>query len=255
MSRRLVLIAAAAAMAISACANPFGPHYEYEEQVYVSVDGQATVSVDASLPALVALRGAAIDPSVDGKTDRDAIRRVYESGGCRVDDVSRFWQRNGRRFVQITLGAGDLQQLSTCSLLAWSAYSLVPLGVDGLKYQQTVGAPVPASAELSAANWDGTELIAFKVHVPARIRFHNVKRLDGTDGDISGGNILTWEQRLADRRAGKPVVMQVDMDATSILRTTLWIFAGTFAAAVVALVLLIWWTMRRGRRDAPRRRT
>ena len=38
------------------------------------------------------------------------------------------------------------------------------------------------------------------------------------------------------------------MDATSILYTTLWLFAGAFAAAVVVLCLIVWWTVRRGRR-------
>ena len=38
------------------------------------------------------------------------------------------------------------------------------------------------------------------------------------------------------------------MDATSILYTTIWLFVGAFAAAVLVLVLLIWMTVRRGRR-------
>ena len=40
---RLAVCVAAATM-LGACANPFAPQYEYEEQVYVSVDGGATVS-------------------------------------------------------------------------------------------------------------------------------------------------------------------------------------------------------------------
>ena len=59
-TRALIAMAIAA---MSACStwNPFAAHYEYEEQVYLTVDGRATVVVDASLPALVALRGVAID--------------------------------------------------------------------------------------------------------------------------------------------------------------------------------------------------
>jgi hypothetical protein len=37
------------------------------------------------------------------------------------------------------------------------------------------------------------------------------------------------------------------MDSQSILYRTLFLFAGAFSAAVLTLVLLIWWTMRRGR--------
>ncbi len=37
------------------------------------------------------------------------------------------------------------------------------------------------------------------------------------------------------------------MDRQSILHRTLWLFAGAFTAAVLVLVGLVWWTMRRGR--------
>jgi hypothetical protein len=90
--------------------------------------------------------------------------------------------------------------------------------------------------------------MAFKLHAPSKIRFQNVKKLDGTNGSTERGNILTWEQTLADRRAGKPIDMVVRMEATSILFTTVWLFVGAFAAAVLVLVGLIWLTIRRGRR-------
>jgi hypothetical protein len=96
-------------------------------------------------------------------------------------------------------------------------------------------------------NWDGSELVAFKLHLPSRIYDHNVRRIeDNEPGDIDRGNILTWEQRLADRRAGAPVTMDVKMDPTSILFTTLWLFAGAFTAAVIALGSIVWWVKRRG---------
>ncbi len=97
-------------------------------------------------------------------------------------------------------------------------------------------------------NWDGSELVAFKLHAPSRILFHNVKRLeDGSNGAPDRGNILTWEQHLSDRRAGVPVDMEVRMDSESVLSRTLWLFGGAFAAAVLVLVTLVWLTMRRGR--------
>jgi hypothetical protein len=40
------------------------------------------------------------------------------------------------------------------------------------------------------------------------------------------------------------------MDGESILHRTLWLFAGAFASAVLLLVALIWWTMRKGTRDS-----
>jgi len=238
------------ALFIASCTNPLARQYEYEEQLYLKVDGSATVVVDASLPALVLLRGASFDPSLNGSTDRAGVRRLYENAGCPVDSVSRLWERRGRRFAQIQISVSDLKTLTSCPLLAWSTYSLTPRPEDPqqLKYLQTLGPP--AGRDPGAVNWDGSELVAFKVHAPSRIHFHNVKKLDGEDGEAARGNILTWEQTLADRRAGRPLTMEVGMEATSILYTTLWLFAGAFVAAVILLVTLIWLTIRRGRKQA-----
>jgi hypothetical protein len=89
--------------------------------------------------------------------------------------------------------------------------------------------------------------VAFRLHLPGRITFHNVKRLDGSNGDIERGNILTWEQRLADRRMGTPVEIAVTMEAESILHRTLWLFGGSFLAAAALIATVVWWAKRRGR--------
>jgi hypothetical protein len=175
-----------------------------------------------------------------------AVRRVFESAGCQVDNVSRFWTRSGRRFVQVTVEAGHVSRLPACAPLAWSSYALDPVGGGGLRYRQQVGAG--SAVDPGAVNWQGGELVAFKLHLPSRIREHNVKLLDGTNGTIERGNILTWAQTLADRRAGKPIAIDVTMDEASILHTTLWLFAGAFAAAVALLVVIIWLVIRKGRR-------
>jgi hypothetical protein len=156
------------------------------------------------LAALVALRGLSIDPSPSSSIDRDGIRRAVEAAGCAVDSVSRPWTRSGRRFVQIQIAIADVRQPQSCGLLAWSSYSLTPIDPDGLEFQQTVGPP-PKILAASPAGWNGTELVAFKLHAPSRIRYQNIKRLDGTNGEFERGNILTWEQRLNDRLAGTPV--------------------------------------------------
>jgi hypothetical protein len=249
MRARLRLAACVlAAATVAACSNPLGRQYEYDEQTYLAVDGSATVIVNSSLPALVALRGASLDPKPDGSADREAIRQMYQSAGCTVDKVGRFWYRRGRRFVQVQVSTNDVRTLSKCALLSWSAYSLGPddEAPGGLRFQQTVSPP--AGKDPGTVNWDGSELMAFKLHAPSKIRFQNVKKLDGSNGSTERGNILTWEQTLADRRTGKPIDMVVRMEATSILYTTVWLFVGAFAAAVLVLIGLIWLTIRKGRR-------
>jgi hypothetical protein len=236
-----------AAVVSTGCGNPFGRKYEYEEQVYLRVNGSATVVIDASIQALVALRNLPLDPSAPVAIDRDQVRAVFRSSGCGDVSVGQPWIRSGRRFVQVQVDVQDLRGLESCGPLAWSSYRF-ERDATSIRYEQTVGAPTPG--KLGQVNWDGSELVAFKLHAPSRITHHNVKRLeDGANGKPSRGNILTWEQRLEDRRKGQPVQMEVRMGSESILFRTLWLFAGAFAAAVGALVAMIWWTIRRASRS------
>ena len=234
---------AALLLVASACGNPLGRQYEYEEQLYLSVDGSATIILDASLPALAALRGMALDSG--GRMDRATIRRAFESGGCDVANVAQPWRRRGRRFIQVRLRTADVRTLNSCKWLSWSTYRLEPEG-QTLRYQQVVGAP--AGGDPGTPGWDRSEIVAFKLHLPSRVLDHNVKLLDGTNGPIERGNILTWEQRLEDRLTGKPIDMRVTISAQSILYQTLGLFAGAFLAAVAVLGGIIWWALRRGRR-------
>ena len=71
---------------------------------------------------------------------------------------------------------------------------------------------------------------------------------DGSNGAVERGNILTWEQRLADRRAGTPIDVEVRMEPESILNRTLWLFGGAFLAAVLVLMAAVALTVRKGRR-------
>ena len=57
--------------------------------------------------------------------------------------------------------------------------------------------------------------MAFRLHLPARIRFHNAP-----SHRVERGNILEWEQSLADRMKGVPIHMEARMDQESILYTT-----------------------------------
>lgn len=243
--RPLAGIAGAVVLTVAAarCGSPFGPEYEYEEDLYLDVDGAATVIINASVPALVALGGIALDSSPTA-SDRDAIRRAFEAAGCSVGRVSRPWRRRGRRYVGVRVSAPSVHALQSCAPLRWSAYSF-ETAEGAIHYRQVVGAA--AGADPGAVSWDGTELVAFRLHLPGRITFHNVKRLDGSNGDIERGNILTWEQRLADRRMGTPVEIAVTMEAESILHRTLWLFGGSFLAAAALIATVVWWAKRRGR--------
>jgi hypothetical protein len=237
------------ALGLAGCSGPLGPKYEYEEQLYLRVDGAATIVVDASLPSLVALRGLPIAPDPKTRVDREAIRRVFETAGCPGVRVGQPWVRQGRHFIQVRMSADDVRKFAACGPLAWSTYQFEKAD-EVIHYQQRVGAS--AVAPLAKVNWNGSEIVGFKLHLPSKILFHNVKRLkDGSNGEVDRGNILTYEQLLSDRRAGKPLAIDVRMGAQSILFQTLWLFGGAFAAALALMATLIWLTVRRGRSQRP----
>ncbi len=83
--------------------------------------------------------------------------------------------------------------------------------------------------------------MAFRVHLPSAIPFHNSTK------PIQRGNILEWEQPLTERLAGAPLDIQADMEPESILYTTLLLFGGTIVAAAAAFGVVLWLFMRRGR--------
>ncbi len=219
--------------------------YEYEEEVYLSLDGTATVYVNSSLAALNALRGTAFDQSPTARVDTAAVRALFTGPGTRVTRVTQS-RRNNRRFVHVRLDVADIRTLGETRPFAWSQYRFTHDG-DLYKYLQTVGPP--AGKEPGNAGWNGSEIVAFRQHLPSKIRYHNTRR------DVGRGNILVWEQPLADRLRGVPVVrdenggvgaLDARMDAQSILYRTLWLFGVTFLAVAVVFVLVIWWVMRRG---------
>jgi hypothetical protein len=253
LSARAILLAivVAGAVAGAACRGGiFGKQYEYEEDLFLSMDGSATVIVNASIPALVALRGLQLDTNPSSRPNLDTIRAAYQSPVSEVTRVSPPWRRAGRRFVQIRVTVNDVRRLSEAAPFAWSRYSLVAKNGHHV-FQQQVGASALRPGTLQNVGWKGSEIVAFRLHLPSRILWHNSRDIDTNQANETGrGNILSWEQHLADRLDSVPIDITVEMDSQSILHRTLWLFAGAFAAAITVLALLIWLTVRKGGGEA-----
>ena len=234
------------AIAAACGGSLFGKVYEYEEDVYVSLDGSADVIINTSIPALVALRGITLNLDPAARVDREQLRAAYTSPFAEVTRVSRPWTRQGRRFVQVRARVPDLRKLSQAAPFAWSTYTLDEK--DGVfVYKQTVGASALHPGTLRNVGWKGGELVAFRLHLPSKILYHNARDLETNEPSaIARGNILAWEQPLADRLDGRPLTIEVRMDRQSILYRTLWLFAGAFAAAVALIGIVIWIAMRKG---------
>jgi hypothetical protein len=210
----------------SACAGATSlfRQYEYEEEIYLSLDGTATVYVNSSLAGPAA------------RFDAAAVREYFTTPQTRVGRVSQS-RRSNRRFAHVRLDVTDIRRLAEAAPFAWSTYQFQQR--DNLfVYLQHVGAS--AGKNPGATGWTGRELVAFRLHLPSKIRYHN------TLGIESRGNILAWEQPLSDRLRGEPLQIEARMDTQSILYTTLWLFGVTFVIVVAAFTGVIWWVMRRG---------
>jgi hypothetical protein len=232
---RASLVVALAAAGAAGCGS-LAKQFEYEEDMTLSLDGSATIYVNASLAALTALRGDDLDLRPNARFDADRIRAIYASPVTRVGRVSSY-RRHGRRYAYVRIDVDDVRALGTAPPFAWSTYALDRSAAE-VVYRQTVGAS--ANRDVGNVGWTGRELVAFRLHVPAKIIFHNA-----TSKRVERGNILTWEQTLADRRAGVPVTIEVRMEPTSILYRTLWLFAISGFAALFVLGGIIWWVMKK----------
>ena len=242
------VLAALSILSSTACGRGvFGKQYEYEEDLSLAIDGSATLVVNSSLPALVALRGLAVPTDPSARFEPNDIRALFDTPVTRVRRVSRPWRRKGRRFVQVRIDVPDVRRLAEAAPFAWSKYEFGPESGHRV-YRQTVGASAMKPGSLANYGWDGSEIVAFRLHLPSRILHHTARDLETNQpSEASRGNILAWEQHLADRLEGQPVNMLVEMESQSILHRTLWLFGGAFVSAVLVLGLLIWWAMSRGK--------
>jgi len=228
----------------------FGAQYEYEEDLTLSLDGSATLVVNASLASLAALRGLPVPTDNTTRLKSDEIRALFTSPVTEVTRVSPAWRRKGRRFVQVRLRVSDIRRLSEVPPFAWSRYALTQENGHHV-FRQTVGPSALRPGTMKNYGWDGSEVVAFRLHLPSKIISQNSRMLDEDKSrPADRGNIVAWEQYLADRLDGRTITIEAEMESQSILHRTLFLFAGAFLAAVTVLALLIWWVVRKGR-DSP----
>jgi hypothetical protein len=244
IARRMVMLLVMffALTAVGACRSVLSMQYEYDEEVYLELDGSATVYVNASVPALVALRGAPLDVDPRARLDRNDVRAFFESPVTDVESVTTS-RRDNRRYVHVRLAVDDIRRLSEAAPFAWSRYTLGEKG-DLAVFQQEIGPA--ARRDVGNVGWDGSEMVAFRYHLPSRIPFHNAP-----SRAIERGNIIRWEQPLANRLKGEPLGIEVHMETESILVQTLSLFAITIAAALTTLGIAIWFVMRRKGAELP----
>jgi hypothetical protein len=237
----LAQVALAATIAVGCASGALFQQYEYEEDIYLALDGTATVYVNSSVPALNALRGTSLNASPTARLDRDAVRRFYSTPVTHVTQISQS-RRNGRRFLHVRLDVDDVRRLGATAPFQWSRYEFKRQD-DLYVYQQILGAA--ANKSVGDVGWSGNERVAFRLHLPSKIAYHNA----GVE-NFKRGNILVWEQSLNERLHGKPLFLDARMQTQSILYRTLLLFGATFVAVAATFAIVIALILRGGRKRA-----
>lgn len=213
--------------------------FEYEEEIVLSLDGSASVFVNTSVAALNALRGASFPTAPSANIDRDAIRSWFSTPAARVTRRPGLSRRHGRRFLHVRLEVDDVTRLAEAAPFAWSAYRFARQG-DVFIFRQTVGAS--AAKEVGDVGWDGTEGVAFRLHLPSAVVYHNAGA-----SNLKRGNILIWEQPLGERLRGEPLALEARIESQSILSRTLLLFTASIAAVALMFAVVLWFVVRKGR--------
>ena len=220
-----------AVLASIACGNVIARKYEYEEEIFLDLDGSATVYVNASVPALVALRGATLPLDPNARLDRTVVRDYYTSPVTQVASVTTS-RREGRRYVHLRIAVADIRRLAEAPPFNWSAYAYQSQNGE-FEFTQTMREAAGVSA--GNAGWDGTELVAVRLHLPSVITFHN-----SPSKRIERGNIVVWEQPLSERQKGTPIEIVARMQTQSILVRTLTLFGAMAVLVVITFIAVIW---------------
>ena len=222
-------------MLSSACGNVISRKYEYEEELFLALDGSARLYVNASVPALVALRGADLPVDSTARLDRQRVRDFFEHPASHVVNVTTS-RRDNRRYVHVRLDVPDVRKLADAPAFQWSAYGMTSR--EGL-YEYTQIVRAVAGKDVGHVGWTGRELVAFRLHLPSKVPFHN-----SPSRTIERGNIIIWEQPLADRLTGVPVDIDVRMETSSILTRTLTLFVLMAVAVALTFAAAIWFVRR-----------
>jgi len=212
-------------LAVSGCTT-----YEYEEEVYLEVDGSGEIRMSGSTTAVAALHG------LDEATAESA-KALFEGEG--VERLSALeTERERRKFVHVQARFSDWEKL--CRIPAFrDRRCRLAKGEESLALELSLPSPRAAAPE----SLDPQALLALRYHFPSTIHYHN------SPGDIERGNILSWKRTLREHFAGRPLDLAVRFDRRTILAATARVMALALGLVLASIATALWVMVRKGRRQ------
>ena len=220
------------ALALPACTS-----YEYEEEVFLEVDGSGRLRVSGSSEILQALNGLNGLNRTDGGSMSSMTSR-FEGPGFELDSV-RESEREGRKFVHVQGRFADWNELCAHPAFADRECRLDVTDDDELELYLTLPRPegdIPEGVSPDAP-------LALRFHFPSTVHYHNSR------SDIERGNIIGWERTASEHFDAPELVVEARFERRSVLATTV-VTLGTAIAVILFLVALALLLMvRKGRRQ------
>ena len=232
MAARLVLALLLAA-GLHSCIR-----YEYEQEFWLEVDGSGRVNVTGRPDLWAAFKGFAVDGDEDALRQR--ARALFEQSGLRVRRVL-VTHRGGRAYLFVGAAFDDVNRLDHTPAFPDLAIALRPQD-ERLRLQGAWRRPAALAATPPAPD-DG--MMAVRFHLPSKIYQHE----NAADG-VERGNILAWRQDVSAARRGAELAFGATMDRRSIFYSTVGLFAGAVALALVLLGVMVWVVRRKGQQAA-----
>ena len=220
------------ALALPACTS-----YEYEEEVFLEVDGSGRLRVSGSSEILEAFHALNRLNGAD-RGSASSMTSRFEGPGFELDSV-RETEREGRIFVHVQGRFADWNELCAHPAFADRKCRLDVTDDDELELYLTL--PVPEGDIPEGVSPDAT--IALRFHFPSTVRYYNSR------SDIERGNIVGWQRTAAEHFDATELVVEARFERRSVLATTVVILGTAVVVVLFSVALALFLMVRKGRRQ------
>jgi hypothetical protein len=214
------------------------PTYEYEHEFWLRVDGSGAVNITGRPALWTAFKSLGNPRDPDATATREAVRALFERAGMKVKRVT-LTRRGGRPYLFLSAEFDDVNRLGGSAAFPDLRIRLRKqrerLVLEG-RWERPRDAP-----DIGGRDRDG--LMAVRFHLPSKVYGH----ANAAEG-VERGNILGWRQDVAQGLDGRSLDFGAEMDARSILLSTVILFGSAILLAVLLLAGTLYLVVRRGRK-------
>lgn len=193
--------------------------YEYEEEIFLEVEGSGRIRMSGSTDAIEALHGTG-----------DA-RSLFVGDGVVVDSV-RETERGGRKLLHVQATFADWQSLCQVPAFQGRACRFTRSETD-----RELELSIPSAPAEAPVNRDAPA--AFRFHFPSAVRYHN------SPSGIERGNIVSWKRAFD----GPPLDIRVRFDRRTLLAERVSVMGKALFLVVASIGTALLWMRRKGRRE------